>query len=133
MKRWLAVLLLCGLIAACQPIPDTGAAEAALCTSLGTLKTAVTGLADTSGTTTVGELKEASRNVTEAWSTVKASAAALDQARVNDLDQAVNSLGSAVNDVSDDATLEQATASIQEEMSAVNTAWDGLNSAANCP
>jgi len=134
MKRWLAVLLLLGgVLAACQPVPDTGAAEAAVCTSLSTMKTAVAGLANTTSTTTVGELKDAKQSVTEAWTTVKASSTALDQARVNELEQAFNSLDTAVDDIPDDATIQQATDSIQDELAAVNTAWDGLNSAANCP
>jgi hypothetical protein len=133
MKLWLAVLLLGGILAACQPVPDTGAAEAAVCTSLSTMKTAVGDLANTSATTTVGDLKEAHLNVQEAWSAVQGASATLDQAQVNELEDAFNSLGSAVNDIPDDATIQQASDSIQDELATVNTAWTDLNTAANCP
>lgn len=106
---------------------------AQLCTDLATLGSAVTNLKNIDPNSTVGDLRTAEREVKTAFSDVQASARDVQDARLDDLESANNNLDKAIQDVPNDATLQDATISISDEALAVEAAQAQLRSGLGCP
>jgi hypothetical protein len=132
--RWilaLCALALCLAAAGCTQ-PTSQEAEASLCGALAELDQALQNLESINETATVGELKAAGDQVTEAMNNVATASADLDSARKAELETAYNNLEDGVRSIPDDATIEEGLASITEERMALRTAWENMNAEANC-
>lgn len=107
-------------------------AEAALCADLGSLRSSVETLRDTSAYTTIEEFNEARENVRGAWGDVRDSAANLGSERTDDLDDAWKDLQDAIDDIDDDASLAEATAEVATAIDTYNETADDIRSGLDC-
>jgi outer membrane murein-binding lipoprotein Lpp len=132
--KWIlaiSALVLCLAVAGCtQPTPEE--AEAQFCTDMAGLETALQELESTDETATVGEVRAAQDNVTEAWSNVRNSAQTLEDVNVDQLETAYNDLDSAVQGLPDDITVQEAKTSLQPQIDALKQSWQQVSTAANC-
>lgn len=132
--RWipaLCALALCLVAAGCTQ-PTSQQAETSLCDALAELDQSLANLESIDETATVGELKAAEDQVTEAMNKVETAAADLDSARKAELQTAYRNLEDGVRSIPDDATIEEGLASITEERMAFRAAWQNMNAEANC-
>jgi tetratricopeptide (TPR) repeat protein len=132
--RWipaLCALALCLAAAGCSQ-PTSQEAEASLCEALSELDQAMQNLESINETATVGELKAAEDQVTEAMKNVETAAADLDSARKAELQTAYDNLENAVRSIPDDATIQEGLASITEERMAFRQAWENMNAEVGC-
>lgn len=104
-----------------------------LCTNLARFNTAVATLKSMSPSSTVGDLKAARDQVKTTFGDVKNSASTVQNAKAEDLERAYESLDKAVTSIPDTATLSQASASVADEVAAVEAAYTQMNSGLNCP
>lgn len=127
-----AVLLLMPLMTACGMSVDQ--AKAQFCKDLGAYGTAVANLRALDANATVGQLKEAQREVDNAWAALDRSAQALGRTQMEETRKAFSELQKAVNDIPDDATLESAVSTVDAaRMNAMAAAWDTLVTACSYP
>ena len=106
---------------------------ARLCTNLATLGSSVANLKSTNPNSTMGEFRTAEREVKTAFSEVQASARDVQDARFDDLQAANDNLDRAIEDIPNNATLQEAVISISDEALAVEAAQAQLRSGLNCP
>lgn len=104
-----------------------------LCTNLARFKTAVATLKSMSPSSTVGDFRTAQDQVKTTFNDVKNSARNVQDAKAEDLERAYENLDKAVRDVPSTATLQQATASVSDEIAAVETAEAQMKSGLKCP
>ena len=124
-----AVLLLCA--AGCtQPSPEE--AEAQLCADLSELDAAVQELESLDETASVGEVRAAEDNITQAWNNVRNSAQTVEEVNTDQLEAAYNDLDSAVQDLPDDITVSEAMTQLQPYIDSVKQAWVQVHTSANC-
>jgi hypothetical protein len=120
-------------LAACQPTPTAAEAAATFCGDLRALNRTVTAFSATTGVATVGEFQQRMVAVTDAWTDLKESAKAVPQARVNELETAVNDLKSTVDGLPKDGTLNQAADTVRPKVVAVSQARQQVGSGVRCP
>jgi len=101
----LTVVLLLSLAGCGQPSVDQ--AKADFCQDLGEFGTAVASLRQLDGSSTKQDLQDATNAVDKAWGDLKSSAGTLQNVQVDGVESAVNDLQKSVNDIPDDATLDQ--------------------------
>lgn len=123
------------VLAACgedDPSPEEAMAD--LCTDLTELQTSVQNFAQvsTNPNATVDQLEDALDEVNEQLDAAENSAEDVDQVELDQLSDAYDSLDQAVDDIDDSATLADASASVQDEITAVNTAWEQLLTGLQC-
>lgn len=124
------------LLASCttqSPQATTQDKKAELCTNLARLNTSIVTLRSLSPSSTVGDFRKATENVKTAYNNVKTSAAAVQEAKVEELDRAYASLDKSVQSVPKDATLQQAAQSITPQVTAVQTAREQASAGLQCP
>ena len=107
----LTVVLLLSLAGCGQPSVDQ--AKATFCQDLGEFGTAVVNLRQIDATSTKQELQDATDGVQKAWGDLKNSAGKLQNAQVDGVESAVNDLQKSVDDIPDDATLEQGLVAVR--------------------
>lgn len=123
------------VLAACgEDDPSPEEAKADLCTDLTELQTSVQNFAQvsTNPNATVDQLEDARDEVNEQLDAAENSAEDVDQVELDQLSDAYDSLDQAVDDIDDSATLADASASVQDEITAVNTAWEQLLTGLQC-
>lgn len=135
--RWsvLPLLVVMLMLAACgddDPSPEEAMAD--LCTDLSELQVSVQNLAQvsTNPNATVEQLEDARDEVNDQLDDAQDSADDVDQAELDALNESYENLDQAIDDIDDDATLADASASVQEEITAVNSAWEQLLTGLNC-
>jgi hypothetical protein len=106
---------------------------ARLCTNLATLGSSVANLKSINPNSTMGEFRNAEREVKTAFGEVQTSARDVQDARLDDLQTANNNLDRAIQDIPSNATLQEAVISISDDVLAVEVAQDQLRSGLNCP
>lgn len=111
---------------------DTASRQAELCQDLAGLKTAVATLRSLGPNSTVKDLKQARKDVDDRYEEVKQSAQAVQEAKIDDLRRTRKELEEAVKKIPDKATLAQASASIKDEVAAVDAAIAQLNTTVKC-
>ena len=118
----LTVVLLLSLAGCGQPSVDQ--AKADFCQDLGEFGTAAASLRQLDGSSTKQDLQDATNAVDKAWGELKSSAGTLQNVQVDGVESAVNDLQKSVNDIPDDATLDQGLAGVRG--AAVNTLAETL-------
>jgi hypothetical protein len=108
----LAVVLLLSLAGCGQPSVDQ--AKANFCQDLGEFATSVVNLRQIDASSTKQELQDATNSVQKAWDDLKSSAGTLQNVQVDGVESAVNDLQKSVDDIPDDATLEQGLVGVQQ-------------------
>ena len=108
----LAIVLLLSLAGCGQPSVDQ--AKANFCQDLGEFGTAVVNLRQIDASSTKQELQDATNGVQKAWGDLKNSASTLQNVQVSGMESAVNDLQKSVDDIPDDATLEQGLVAVQQ-------------------
>lgn len=124
------------LLASCTtqtPQANTQDKKAELCTNLARLNTSIATLRSLSPSSTVGDFRKATEDVKTAYNNVKTSAAAVQEAKVDELDRAYANLDKSVQSVPNQATLQQAAQSITPQVTAVQTARDQMSAGLQCP
>lgn len=127
-------LLVTGLIAtlaACGG-PSVEDTEAALCDDLNSLATALQGMSQITAQSTVDELEAAQQEVADAYESVQASADAVGEARLEELEAAYSNYESTVNSISGGDTLGEAASTITAEAGNVAAARQQLYSGLTC-
>jgi hypothetical protein len=128
-----SLLVACLLLAACaaQPSsPQTGDA----CVSLAQFQASVAAFQELQPTAeSIGELQTAGLAVQRTFRDLREAAFELADARVTELNQAVDDLTSALDDAPEDATPDEVVASVEDELAAVSAAFDDLAAELDCP
>jgi hypothetical protein len=109
-----AALLL--LAAACDDEPTQQEAEDQFCDDAGEFLAALGALRDVDKDTTVDEFDQLRENARTSYDNMIASAEELRYSRLSELEDAKSGLDQAIDDIDDDATLQEARASIEEEV-----------------
>ena len=122
----LLVLALAVVSAACGEEETTEEAKQQLMTDLQAFETTVNAMASLSATSTVEEWKSAREDTQEAWDKVVTSAADVKEAEINNVQSAWDELAKAVDDLPDDATLQDALPQLTEELNSLKAAYDDL-------
>jgi hypothetical protein len=104
------VLLL--LLAGCGQ-PSVDQAKANFCQDLGEFGTAVVNLRQIDSSSTKQELQDAANAAQQAWGDLKSSAGTLQNVQVDGVESAINDLQKSVDDIPDDATLEQSLVAVR--------------------
>lgn len=136
MKRMmlaLAALLVLPVLAGCGAQTTVPQATTTFCNSLGTLDQAVASLDALGASATIGQVKEAQQAVDKAWDATVAAAAAVQSAKVDQLQAAEKDLQQTVNSIPDSATLDEAKATVAPKVLAVTGAIKSLRSTVKCP
>ncbi|GAB4369810.1 MAG: hypothetical protein Kow00121_10050 [Elainellaceae cyanobacterium] len=122
------------LLAGCAGVTSQSVADqkAELCTNLARFNTAVVTLKSMGANSTVGDFRQAQEQVKLTFNEVKTSAQNVREAKVAELEQAYGELDNAVQTIPDTATLQQATASVSEQVAAVEAAQSQMQSGLNC-
>jgi Tfp pilus assembly protein PilF len=115
------------------PAATTQDKKAQLCTDLARFNTAVATLTSMSPSSTVGDFRKAREQVKTEFSTVKATAASVQDSKIGDLEKAEQDLEKAIAGVPNTATLQQAVTSVTPQVKAVQTAEATMKAGLNCP
>ena len=115
----LTIVLLLSLAGCGQPSVDQ--AKANFCQDLGEFGTAVVNLRQIDSSSTKQELQDAANAAQKAWGDLKSSAGTLQNVQVDGVEAAVNDLQKSVDDIPDDATLEQSLVAVREAALATMT------------
>jgi hypothetical protein len=107
------------LLVACDDEPTQAEAEQQFCDDVGAYLAALGELRDVDENTTIDEFDQIRENVLTAHDNMLASAQQLRYTRVDDLEEAESNLRSAIEDIDDDATLQEARSSIEDEVDEV--------------
>jgi hypothetical protein len=124
-----------GLVAlalACSS-PSSADAQVALCSNLTTFQQSVEELTTLDSYSTMGEVKAAASMVRPSFDAVQQSNAEVNNAQVDTLRNAYEGLQSAIANLPDDATVEEAATSLQPQIAAVQSAREQVNSRMECP
>lgn len=124
-------LLLTLVLSACGA-PSTGEAKTAFCNTLPPLNTAVQNVKSINPNTTVDQAKQYGKDLDKAWKDTKDAAANLQEAQINDLQSAYDSMSKQINNISDDATLHGANEAIQASVQQFETAYKVITTTV-CP
>ncbi|MBE9229452.1 hypothetical protein IQ264_29020 [Phormidium sp. LEGE 05292] len=125
-------LTMTGLVS-CAQKPSVEQAKVQLCTSIAAYNQAVASLNAISGSSTVGQLKDAQKEVKKAKEAVIEAASKYQKAEVNQLKQSANKLENKIASIPDKATLAQAKQSIAPDVVAVLASVKQINSQLQCP
>ena len=104
------------LLSACDDEPTEEQAQEDFCDDAGAFLAALGALRDVDSDTSVEDFEDIREDVRTTYDNMVASAEQLREVRLDDLEQANANLRSAVDDIDDEASLEDARDSIQEEV-----------------
>jgi hypothetical protein len=128
----LAVAALLGLGVACEQA-TTADMQATACEELAQLDAAHATLNAIGPNATVGALQDARKEVKKQADETRQAVRAYNQAKVDDLEAAVNNLERAAKDISSGDSIAEARASIQDDLAAVQAARAKLRADLRCP
>lgn len=111
----------------------TQGAESQLCGDLAQLNTALNQMRSLTSSSTVNEAKSAEQNVENAFADVKDSAKDVKAAKLNQVDDAHESLQKSMNNLSGSQTLGSAATTLQSDASAIVQAETALRTSLKCP
>jgi hypothetical protein len=120
------------VLAACDDEPTQAEAEEQFCEDTGAYLAALGALRDVDSDTTVDEFDQLRENVRTTHDNLVASAAELRDVRLDDLQEAQDNLRSAIDDIDDDASLQEARDSIEEEVDEVAQQTSQVLNDVNC-
>jgi hypothetical protein len=130
---WVATAVgLLALALACSS-PSSADAQVALCSNLTTFQQSVEELTNLGSYTTMGEVKAAANMARHPFDAVQQSNAEVNNAQVEALGNAYENFQSAIADLPDDTTVEEAATSLQPQIAAVQTAREQVSSRVECP
>ena len=134
MKKYVIGLLLILSVTAvgCNQQMTVEEANAAFCENLQAFDDSLTNLDTISATSTVGELKEASAQVDEAWNQVTKSAKQLNQVKLDTIDETWKNLRRTINQVNDDDTLAAVAINVGVSVKEIRASY-GLIGDVDCP
>ncbi|MBE9140935.1 hypothetical protein IQ254_27680 [Nodosilinea sp. LEGE 07088] len=113
--------------------PTVEDAEAGLCDDLNGFATALQNLGQLNAQSTVNDLETARSDLAKAYESVKASAATVEEARLNELDTAYTDFETTVSSISGRDTLGEAAITVAAESANVAAARQQLSSGLSCP
>jgi hypothetical protein len=120
------------LLAACDDEPTQEEAEEQFCDDVGALGAALGELRDVDNETSVEDFEAARESVRNAYDNVITSAQQLREVRLDDLQEANDNLRAAIDDIDDDASLDEALSSIDEEVEEVTLQLSQVLNDVNC-
>lgn len=127
----LAAVALASFVAAgCGESPKD--AKQVLCADLSTLKSNINTLAQMNGDTSVGEFRQARKNVKESWVDVKNSAENLGNVRMQKVDDAWDDVENLIDDVDDAKSLSEAQAKLNASLDAYDQARKDVGAKIDC-
>ncbi len=130
---WVATAVgLLALALACSS-PSSADAQVALCSNLTTFQQSVEELTNLDSYSTMGEVKAVANMARHSFDAVEQSNAEVKNAQVDALRNTYEDLQSAIADLPDDATVEDAKASLQPQIAAVQAAREQVSSRVECP
>jgi hypothetical protein len=129
----LAALLVLPVLAACGAQTTVPQATTTFCTSLGTLEQALGSLEALGSSATIGQVKDAQKAVDQAWNATVSAAAAVQSAKVDELQAAQKDLQQTVNSIPDSATMDEAKATVAPKVAAVAASIKTLRTTVKCP
>ncbi len=133
MKRQTWSLLISIAAVSCLASASYAAASRAeVCNNLTELDMAVNNLARIGPQSTVGELKQAQNQVGETYDKFMDSAKSYAKPQAENLENMVDELEKSAQDIPDNATLAQARATIQEDVTQIRMAADQLGQKLDC-
>jgi hypothetical protein len=103
------------LLSACDDEPTEEQAQEEFCDDAGEFLAALGALRDVDSETSVDDFEDIREDVRITYENMIASAAELREVRLDELEQANENLRGAIDDIDDDATLQEALSSIEEE------------------
>jgi exonuclease VII large subunit len=114
---------------------EVASANADFCQNLDnfrqTLASALSNSGDSSNTT-VGDVRSMFDQLRSDWQAVNDSADELDSSVRSDLQDAYDNLRSAIDDIDDNTSLQEAQTQVQEQRTEVDRAWDQAAAAGSC-
>jgi hypothetical protein len=124
-NKWLSAAVaatagLALLLAACDDEPTEEEANEAFCNDVGDFLAALGELRDVDEDTSVEEFEETRELVRTTYEDMIQSAQGVRNARIDELNEANENLRAAVDDIDDDASLQEGLDSIEEEADAVS-------------
>ncbi len=134
-KALVGVATAVGLLAlalACSS-PSSADAQVALCSNLTTFQQSVEELTNLDSYSTMGEVKAAANMARHSFDAIQQANAEVNNAQVDTLGNAYEDLQSAIANLPDDATVEEAATSLQPQIAAVQTAREQVSSRMECP
>src|SRR6187431_2662753 len=135
-NRFLAVTgatLVLLVATACQQQESQPSAEAAVCTSVTALGTALQDFRDLDpATASIDDVQAARDDIQAAWDQVKAEATDLSEADEAAIDDAWNGVAQSIDDFPTDEPIEDGLASVQEATGAVQTAHQEMADGLGC-
>lgn len=119
---------------ACTPQQESQpSAEAAVCTSVAALGTAIQDFRDLDpATASIEDVQAARDDIQSAWDQVKAEATDLNEADEAAVDDAWNSVAQSVDEFPTDQPIEDGLASVQDATGEVQTAFDEMANGLGC-
>ncbi len=113
--------------------PSEAEAVAKLCADLNTLQAADAAFDDLGPDSTINEIQAANAAYNDALDDVASSGKDVAAVRIQPIEAAYDDLDEAINDISGDATIPEALASISDELAAVDAAYASAFSGVDCP
>jgi hypothetical protein len=107
--------------------PSVGDAKTQFCNDWKELAAAVASAKTLDQNATVEQAKDAQDQIAKAWDKAKKSAANLKEVQLQATEEAFNTLKKTVDDIPDDATLEQAGATVQAAINTFDAAVTTIN------
>ncbi len=113
--------------------PSESEAVTQLCADLITLQTADAAFDDLGSDSTINEIQAANDAYSDALDDVVSSGKDVAAVRIQSIEAAYDDLDQAISDISGEATIPEALASISDELTAVDAAYDSTFSGVDCP
>lgn len=113
------------LMAACNPVSEEEAV-AQYCADLDEFQVALGAVRGLTTDDTIEEAEVAFANLDDAYDEVRSSAYTLADVRADELDEAYEDLDDALRDIEEGQTLNEAAASVQDELANVDAAYDEI-------
>lgn len=125
-KTLISLLLIMSVIAAGCNQPTAEEANDAFCQSLQAFGEALVDLNSLSATSTVGDLKDATAQMDDAWNATTKSAKELNEVKLDTIDESWKNLRRTVNQVDNDETLAAAATSIGVSVEEIKVSFDQI-------
>lgn len=113
-------------VVGCGDEPTADEARQQLVTDLDAFKATVTSMEGLTATSSVDEWQAAKADALAAWEKVVLSAADVKEAEVGQVETAWDNLAKSVDDLSGDATVQEAMPTLTDELTALKTAYEDL-------
>jgi len=135
MKRTILVLsaiALIAVLAGCGATTSVAEANTQFCQSVAAYQQTVQAMSTLDANATVGQLKDAQKKADQANQAIVSSAAAVKEAKIDNLQAAQQNLQKTVNSIPDSATVKEAMVSVAPQVKAVNDAAAEVRTSAQC-